>query len=226
MSNKNKITQRRITQMNMIISELDYLSDVLAECILSIRTTNYDGLTEQEKRQVHDSFMQILKHNNIQVTNIVIKQAQREFEGSPLSALLQEYYNKHLSVFSECYNSLTPSQKVTIIKHSFFGQPVSINTTIQHVKVEPYAQYDESLNIIHRPKRKRTLYSNRILATDKMIIYDGWLNVDIRSIINEVIEDNDKFTVTKTKYLSFDEQALIAIKNSIDQIPIISFNVK
>lgn len=213
-------------EMNTV-QQLDWLSDMLGEaCFAVADCTGYQSMTNEQKEQVKENFYTYLKNENVEITNEVIDAAEREFSTSPLPYLIRfyKYYTK--GEFSQATEQLQEGRKVTIVKFSEFGFPVVINTVIDSVTVEPYAQYRESLKIIHKPKRKRSLYGLRVLPKESMLVYDGWLDIDLDSFSNNILRQNEFVTVKQSKYRSFDKQfmkdALATIKDEL----IVRINIK
>lgn len=209
-------------EMNTI-QKIDHLSDMLAECITAVRYVAYQHMNQGEQLQVKQDFHQALKAEEIALTDEIIKAVEEEFTGSPLPSFLREYgYTvTQSSEFTEAVEQLTEGRKVTIVKFNNFGWPVVMNTVIERLEVKPYAQYKESLKIVHKPKRKRTSYYNMILPQESLLVFDGWLNIDTDKLINSVIEDNDHVTVKQSKYRSFDKQFMIDALNVAGTNPIV-----
>ncbi|WP_431785814.1 hypothetical protein [Paenibacillus lactis] len=211
--------------MNMV-QKVDYLSDMLANCIFDVRTIQYHKMTQGEQLQVKQDFYQALKAENIALTDEIIKAVEETFTGSPLPSLLREYgYTvTQSSEFTEAVEQLTEGRKVTIVKFNDFGWPVVMNTVIERLEVKPYAQYKESLKIVHKPKRKRTSYYNMILPQESLLVFDGWLNIDTDKLTNNVLKDNDRVTVKQSKYGCFDKRFMIDTLDTVGVNPIVQIN--
>lgn len=212
-------------EMNTI-QKVYYLSDMLAECITAVRYVAYHQMKQGEQLQVKQDFHQALKADNIALTDEIIKAVEEEFTGSPLPSFLREYgyIVTQSSEFTEAVEQLTEGRKVTIMKFNDFGWPVVMNTVIERLEVKPYAQYKESLKIIHKPKRKRSSYYNMILPKESLMVFDGWLDIDTDKLINNVLEDNDRVTVKQSKYRCFDSQFMVDALNTIGNEPIVQIN--
>jgi hypothetical protein len=124
------------------------------------------------------------------------------------------------SPITEAADTLNQQEKVTIIKFSEFGFPVIRNTVINKAEVKPYAQYNESLQLVHRPKRKRTSYRMTILPYEDVIIYKGWLDLDLEKLTYNIEEGKD-VTVKQSKYCSFDNKFLNDVMKNIKAEPIV-----
>lgn len=207
------------------VQQLDDLSDLLAESSLSVAYKKYQDLTLEQQQEVKRIFFSLLKSNNIQVTTELIDQAQKVFKGSPIASFLREYFYHHYSIFADALQQLTQGRKVTIVKYSDFGYPIMFHTVIDRVIVEPWAQYKETLKIVHKPKRKRSLYANRILPDETLLIFDGWIDIDLDNLTNTIVKDDEYMTVKMSKYASFDDQYFVDIMSTIQQKPIFAFNV-
>ncbi|MCR8641523.1 hypothetical protein NV379_02530 [Paenibacillus sp. N1-5-1-14] len=208
--------------------KVDYLSDLLAEVITKIEYTAYQNMTSEQQDQVKENFHALLKKENIILTSEIIEAAEKEFSNSPIVSLLRQYGYavKQGSIFSESANELKSGRKVTLIKFSEFGFPVLINTVIDRTEIKPYAQYNESLKIIHKPKRKRSLFSNTILPYQELLIYDGWLETDIKMMTHETIKEAKNIKLEQSKYCSFDKSFFEDILQYIKVKPIAAVNLQ
>lgn len=112
---------------------------------------------------------------------------------------------------------------MTILKFSEFGFPITIHTTITSAEDKSYAQYKESLQIIHKPKRKLTNYRNIITGREQIAIYDGWLNIDDKA--SQVIESSNNVTVSRSKYGCFDNRFITDSMLTTNQKPFASLNI-
>ncbi|WP_220687698.1 hypothetical protein [Paenibacillus lautus] len=212
-------------EMNTV-QKADHLSEMFVTCVYAVRPIQYHKMNQGEQLQVKQDFHQALKAENIALTDEIIKAVEEEFTGSPLPSFLREYgYSvTQSSEFAEAVGQLTNGRKVTIIKFNDFGWPVVMNTVIDRLEVKPYAQYKESLKIVHKPKRKRSLYYNMILPKESLMVFDGWLNIDVDKLTNDIIKDNDRVTVKQSKYGCFDNQFMIDALNTVGVNPIVQIN--
>ncbi|MGG1664502.1 hypothetical protein [Brevibacillus sp. NRS-1366] len=212
-------------EMNLI-QQIDKLSDMLGEaCFTVVDCVSYQNMTDEQKTQVKDTFFSELKSNQIEVTNEMIDAAEKAFIQSPMPSMLREYKYYTQGEFQKASEQLTEGRKVTIVKFSDFGFPVVINTVIDRVVVEPYAQHRESLKIIHKPKRKRSLFSNRILPKESMLVYEGWLDINTDSLTSTIVRQDQHVIVKQSKYRSFDKQFIQDAINSINGNLIVKLNV-
>jgi len=215
--------------MNISISnytqQLDNLSDLLTDSCFSVACKKYQDMTPDQQKEVKRIFFSLLKSNNIQVTAELIDQAQKVFKGSPIASFLREYFYHHYSIFENALQQLTQGRKVTIIKYSDIGYPIMFHTVIDKAIVEPWAQYKETLKIVHKLKRKRSLYANRILPNESLLIFDEWLDIDFDKLIYNVTKSDNHITVKETKYYSFDNKLFFDVINTVQKQPIVSLNI-
>jgi hypothetical protein len=210
--------------MTVSVNEtLDFVSDLLGEAIFSVDSKHYKDLTDEQKDQVKQTFFRMLDAENINVTRILIEQAASIFVNSPLDSLLQEYKNLK-SEFYPALQSIQPGQKITIVKFSEFGFPIHFQTTVHSITIKPYAQYEETLYILHRPKRKRSLYGTRICPYESFFVYDGWIDIDMDNIMHNTSK-TDSATIKTTRYVSFNRGFLHDVLSIIDKEPLYRYKI-
>lgn len=163
----------------------------------------YWEMTEEEQQQAKQHFFEKLNKENAMIENDVFNHIQSYH----LASVVREYLslNSTITAATRKLNGLI-GEKVTIVKFSEFGFPVVFETVLHKVENEPYAQYKESLVLIHKPKRKRTLWENRILPNESLLVYHGWLNVKDEIFYN--ITKTPTITMKESKYGCFDDQYL------------------
>jgi hypothetical protein len=115
----------------------------------------------------------------------------------------------------ELLKDLKQGQKITIVSSNDMGFVYVIQTVYHERKPHHhYVDCPESMigvTIVHKPKRKRSLYKTVIDYNAQMLIYDGWIDVDTDCIYE--IEEKDGMTVKKSKYTAFDNRNFEEIKN-------------
>jgi hypothetical protein len=196
---------------------------MLGESICAVTYTHYTETTDSQKEQIKTNFYSYLNNENVIIFADVIEEIEIQFPTSPLATLLKQYGYRPTPVKSpitEAADTLNQHEKVTIIKFSEFGFPVIRNTVINKAEVKPYAQYNESLQLVHRPKRKRTSYRMTILPYEDVIIYKGWLDLDLEKLTYNIEEGKD-VTVKQSKYCSFDNKFLNDVMKNIKAEPIV-----
>lgn len=114
----------------------------------------------------------------------------------------------------ELLKNLSQGQKITIVSSNDMGFLYVIQTVYQESK--PHHHYVNcpknmiGVTIVHKPKRKLSLYKTVIDYNAQMIIYDGWVDVDTDCIYE--IEQKDDMTLRKSKYTAFDKRNFGEIK--------------
>ncbi|WP_311078260.1 hypothetical protein [Paenibacillus polymyxa] len=206
-------------EMNMM-DKLDWLSESLATVITNVAYTSWKHLSNEQKELVKVAFHKDLESNNIEVTDELIEAVKAEFTGSPMTSMLVEYISK----FAKITKQLKQDSKSTIIKFNEFGFPMILHTVIKGFKIEPYAQYSDSLVIAHKPKQRRKVWETRVLPYEELMIYDGWVDIDTDKVLNNVIKSNDFVTVKQSKYRCFDKRFLSDIRNLINVQPLAILN--
>jgi hypothetical protein len=179
------------------------LSDMFGDSIFTIAYKPYWEMTEEEQQQAKQVFFEKLNKENAIIENEVFNYIQSYH----LASAVREYLslNSPITQATRKLNGLI-GEKVTIVKFSEFGFPVVFETVLHKVENEPYAQYKESLVLIHKPKRKRTLWKNRILPNEELLVYHGWLNIKDEMFYN--ITKTAGMTMKESKYGCFDDQYL------------------
>ncbi|AJA41515.1 hypothetical protein AXJ14_gp196 [Geobacillus virus E3] len=180
----------------------EWLSDQFGESIFMVGYKPYWEMTTDEQEQAKQIFFAKLEKENAVIELDVFN----HITSDNLISVLREYLC--LSPITQATRKLNGliGEKVTIVKFSEFGFPVVFETVLNKVINEPYAQYKESLVLIHKPKRKRTLWKNRILPKDELLVYRGWLNIKDEMFYN--ITKTAAMTMKESKYGCFDEQYL------------------
>lgn len=220
-------TTLNFNEMNLV-QKLDWVSDMLGEaCCMVNGFKPYKELSEQEQKQVKIQFFDFLNKENAVLTSSLIALAEEEYKTSPLASLLRQYGYHVITPDTPIKKAAEALQahkenKITIVKFSDFGFPIAIQTVLNSVEVKPYAQYSESLVLIHKPKRKRSLWKNTILPNESVIILEGWHNVDSEKLTYNTLEENENITVKQSKYGSFDNNFLKDVLNYIKADPIVN----
>jgi hypothetical protein len=179
------------------------LSDMFGDSIFTVAYKPYWEMTEEEQEQAKQRFFEKLNKENAIIENEVFNHIQSYH----LASVVREYLslNSPITAATRKLQSLI-DEKVTIVKFSEFGFPVVFETVLNKVINEPYAQYKESLILIHKPKRKRSLWKNRILPNESLLVYHGWLNVKDELFYH--VTKTAGMTIKESKYGCFDDQYL------------------
>lgn len=120
--------------------------------------------------------------------------------------------------FHELTN-LKIGEKYTLLTQGFFGAVASKITLIE-VKIGPYAQYQESVQLIFKEKGKRSLSGKRFYGIESCVVWLGWIDVDTDPLSEP--EDNGIMLVRRSKYASCDSRFLTDAVASVSQKPVFS----
>jgi hypothetical protein len=181
----------------------EWLSDQFGESIFMVGYKPYWEMTADEQEQAKQIFFEKLNKENA----IIELDVFNHIQSYHLASVVREYLslNSPITQATRKLNGLI-GEKVTIVKFSEFGFPVVFETVLNKVINEPYAQYKESLVLIHKPKRKRTLWKNRILPNESLLVYHGWLNIKDELFYH--VTKTAGMTMKESKYGCFDDQYL------------------
>lgn len=212
-------------------NKFDLIIDLFAEASTKINFVKYyRDMTPEERVQVDNEFMNQLIKYKVKINASELEAFISEYPNSYIIPTLSNYTtNNHFALLSDIditVNAINErvGQKVTILKFNDFGFPIVIHTTIASAENKKYAQYNESLWIIHKPKRKRSNYINIIIGREQIAIYDGW--IDIISKASHVISSDKNLTVTQSKYASFDPSFITDATATTNQKPFAALNIK
>lgn len=114
--------------------------------------------------------------------------------------------------------NLTEGNKYTIFYISDWGMVTTLKIKLVNIKYTSYAQYNDAVQIIGQPFKKRTVYGFWFYSRKNIIIYDGWLDYEESTLYT--ITEHNGYTTKSSKYSSCDNNALIAIAESLEQHPI------
>lgn len=138
--------------------------------------------------------------------SITVDVAEKE-SISEIKALFQENLKRVFSRTSEFRDllKLEPSKRYTVLVESEMGFGVgAIQFTLHSVQVGRYAQYDNCIELIFTPKKKRNLHSIEFYGRRDFAIFDGWVEVNTDPF--GPTEDQGPITVKRMKYSSCDER--------------------
>lgn len=207
-----------------------FFEDVILENFASAMTSTfckpYNTLTHEERNKVNQTFFDLLSTNCVEFDLQTIYQFNIKYPDSVITQndLLKMFlYKKDRRKFTTALNLLQDltSERITIAKFNDFGFPIVIQTVLNHVEVSSYAQYQYTLELIHRPKRKRTNFKNTILPHEKLLIFKGWHDISTNDTVT--ISENEMVKVQQSRYCSFDNNFLTDIIKSTNLRPLITF---
>lgn len=121
--------------------------------------------------------------------------------------------------FIEFANEVKEGQKVTILNFNDFGFPATTQTTIKEAFVKSYAQYDNALFIIHKPKRKRTYIRKVFTPNETVLIFDGWHELKTDMFVNSSKTHN---AITQNSLPCFDSKYIDIVLQSAKVKPMLA----
>ena len=105
--------------------------------------------------------------------------------------------------------NLTKGQKITMVTCSEFGGMNAIQTVYSHCEIAPHYVNapieQDGVHIFHKPIDKRCMYSNTISFVTPLVIYDGYVDIDVESILFD-FEETPIMQIRNSKYTMHDTQ--------------------
>lgn len=93
-------------------------------------------------------------------------------------------------------------ENVTICLKSTFGVN-QIQCKSASIKIRPYAQYNNAIELRYIPKGKRKEIGVIITYNPYLLILKGFVNLEYSAF--EKVESSENFTITKSKYSCFSD---------------------
>lgn len=125
----------------------------------------------------------------------------------------------YINIYEQFKTEVPTGKKVTIIGFGEFGFLAKTQTTIQEINKKPhYQNCPESMmgvELIHKPKGKRQMFRKRIESSSNVLVYDGWIDIDIEDIMYK-----KEGIMQYTKYPCFDKRFLEDIIKTVTDTPI------
>lgn len=115
---------------------------------------------------------------------------------------------------------LEKGQKYTLLTQGFLGV-VAIQIILYEVRVGPWAQYSESVELIFKPKAKRNLRGLRFHGRESCVVWQGWIEVDTDPF-RASEKSLDGVTIQQSRYLSFDSRYFTDAIASVSAAPFFS----
>ena len=119
---------------------------------------------------------------------------------------------------------LIPGHKYTLVYFNDFGFPVAEKITFSSFRFSTYAQHSDVVEMFFTPYRKRKLYSCRFYNC-ALMIFDGWQDMK-ETDIRDVLKDDEKVRVTKSKYPCFSANYIEDLENAFTKPVLIYKNYK
>ncbi|MFW6016257.1 MAG: hypothetical protein ACOCRK_07435 [bacterium] len=105
--------------------------------------------------------------------------------------------------------------KMTFGKTSDYGVQYTLKCTFYSVKIEPYAQYDQTLLLTVRPYKKRTYYQYRVKPREHISIWQGFFD-----FVNpdKVTETRSGVTITTSNIRACDKGYFEKLYNQLEPV--------
>jgi len=120
-----------------------------------------------------------------------------------------------MNLFEQITTTNILDKKVTLITYGEFGFLALSQTIIQNVTPkEHYCNAPEDkmgVELIHKPKGKKKQWSKSIDYCNNVLIYDGYVDIDLDKIIYEELGNG----MRKSRYTCFDKRYLEDIKKAL-----------
>ena len=116
-------------------------------------------------------------------------------------------------------SALKAGHRYTLVKLNDFGFPYKANLELVEQKIEPYAQYTETMLLTFKLKGKRNLRQLRIFERDNYLVYDGWIEINTEMFVEEL--PGVAGLVIQKSLRSFDDEYFSRAKKSVPQVPLI-----
>ena len=126
--------------------------------------------------------------------------------------------------YQEISKKLVPGKKYTLVAMSEFGFPYKVHMTLVEAKVEPYAQYKESLVIYFKKARGRRVYGVRFYGIKEFLIWEGFVNPDT-NMYGQVEDRGDGVIVKTSRYRCFDSRYLYDAIESMKTKPVVAYGI-
>lgn len=184
------------------VEELTTQAEIITDISFNVISDNdiVESWNGENWNLYKDTLKAMLKEKTIKPTKSIIQQIPGELESLKVAMyrVLKEVDGMQ-EQFKEA--DLKQGQQITIFTMGeMLGQIGTRHTTVEEVKETEYAQYKDAIELIHKPKGKRQLYSSHYYKD--ILIYDGWINLP-NDLLNNITSGNG-FISTQGKYASFD----------------------
>lgn len=105
-------------------------------------------------------------------------------------------------------NALKEGQKITLVSQGEFGGMYSVLSTYYRCEQkEHYLNCPDNMigvKIIHKPKSKQKFYETSLSYCTPLVIYDGWITINIDEILYKIIHSEDGILTKESRYTMFD----------------------
>lgn len=123
-----------------------------------------------------------------------------------------------ISEFRELFQ-LSQGNRYTLASMGDFGFCHPVQFTLEKISVGRYAQYDDCVSLIVKPKSARTLRSIQFYSRKVFAIWTGWVDVNTDPLGPATVEG--PIISSRSRYLSCDERYMTDAIASVSQKPLI-----
>ena len=116
--------------------------------------------------------------------------------------------------------TLTIGERFTLASMGEFGFCNSVQFTLKSLRVGKYAQYDDCVELIVKPKNKRTLRSIQFYGRRVFALWNDWVPVNTDAFGPP--SEEGPFITRRSRYLSCDERFLTDAISTVLQKPFIT----
>ena len=119
----------------------------------------------------------------------------------------------------EQLKNLKVGQKYTLVKMGDMGFCYKVQFELIEVRVEPYAQYPESILLVLKERRKRNRGGIRFLPRDSFLIFEGFVDANTEMFVSTLPSENG--ITCRVSLANCDVEYLYRAKRSVSQAPVI-----
>lgn len=125
---------------------------------------------------------------------------------------------EQINQFSDLLN-LESGKRYTVIVENEMGFGVNaVQFTFHSSKLGRFAQYENAVEVIFTPKKKRNLHSIKFYGKKDFALFDGW--VDVNTDPFSAPEDQGVMVVRRMKYSSCDSRFMDDAIASVNATPL------
>ncbi|MBS1983212.1 MAG: hypothetical protein JST16_03490 [Bdellovibrionales bacterium] len=111
-------------------------------------------------------------------------------------------------------------KRYTIVRQGDMGFVFKSHVEIVGAKLEPYAQYPESVLLTFKLRGKRNLRGMRFCPRDSYIVWEDWLSVNTEMFV-ETTEQSGM--IVRKSLASCDPEYFERAKRSVSEMPLIEY---
>ena len=116
-------------------------------------------------------------------------------------------------------NQLKVGNRYTIVKMGDMGFPFALKIELVELKIEPWAQYQETFLLIFKEKGKRKLRALRFFPRSEFLVYENWHDADTNIFVST--ETTPLGTLVRKSLRSCDNEYLLRARRSVKETPLI-----